>query len=451
MAGDSVSSLLPLAGLASASFGLLPGVPQAAMFDLLPVRSDDLAYPLPAWQRAMLTPERGLHGDVSLSEVLRAGSEAVHGGVLGRLTTARAAELLQQPLLQANLYAFGRFAWSSTADAANVTEEWSRQTWGDDARVHAVATNILMRSAAAYTSNSSPFGLPSLADAEGDPDPARAAEAHGTGGKPLADALGIGTDRTEHGTDEIAAYPDSFAAKLAAAETCPEEWVLAVHRLPYANPMSGGKTPAQAFYDAHFAGAAQAANAMDAWESTRSLVDESRYATVHAALEEAAHQAEIWRETTTEWLQRVSGVRDALGFVGSHPGRIHADAMELQGYTLQRSGQPEEHAAVLLCGAATCSARVSFPGAANVYRVEIGYLREGSADFQLRVNGVVRARWTGRTAPPADALHAQGAERYIANGIALKPGDTVEVDAVPHDGSRAPLQFVEITRDPRWN
>ena len=450
VASEAVSPLIPLAGLASASFGMLPGAAQTGEFDLLPVRSEDLAYPLTAWQRALRTPERGPHGEAPLSEVLRSSAESVHGGVIGRMEITRMAELMQQPLLQANLYAFGRFAWSPAADPAVITEEWSRQTWGDDARVHASMTHILLGSAAAYTGNSSPFGLASLAAPSGGPDPARAAQSHGDGA-PLADRGGLGTDRTAAGSNELSEYPDSFAALLADPARCPQEWLFAAHRVPYTARMQDGKTAAQAFYDAHFAGSAQPANAVDAWEGTRTLVDEARYARVHAALEEAAHQAEIWRESTTEWFENVSGVPDALGFVGRHPGRVLAAEMFGAGYRVPQAQAAGDVTAVL-CAQTECSSSTTFRGAANVYRIEVGYLRDvATSSFELRVNGVLKAQWTSRSAPPGELLRTSAAERFIANGIALKPDDTLEIHATVSGGDRAPLQFVEITRDPRWN
>ena len=451
VAGDAVSPLIPLAGLASANFGLLAGVPQAAEFVLLPLRSSDLAYPLPAWHRAMRTPERGAHGEITLSGVLRGSTEGHLGGVIGHLPFARAAELMQQPMLQANLYAFGGFAWNPMMDPGSITEEWSRQTWGNDARVHAIATRILLESGDGYTRNSSPFGLALLADASGGPDPFAAAQLHGAAGIPLADRRGFGTDRTSSGTGELANYPETFIAILSDSAKCPVEWRLAVHRLGYSEPLIDGKTAAQSFYDAHFAGAAQAANALDAWESTRLLVDESRYATVHAALEEAARQAEIWRESTTEWLQHVSGVRDALGFVGSHPGRVAATEMQAVGYAVPETA-PHDGLTALLCAPAECSSTTVFRGPANVYRIEVGYLRDVStSQFELRVNGVVRGRWESRSASPPTLLRTSAAERFVANGIALKAGDQIEVHATANASDRAPLQFVEITRDPRWN
>ena len=41
--------------------------------------------------------------------------------------------------------------------------------------------------------------------------------------------------------------------------------------------------------------------------------------------------------------------------------------------------------------------------------------------------------------------------RFTVNGIRLKPGDTVTLEAVPDGKDPAGVDFLEITRDPRWN
>ena len=454
VAGAAVSPLLPLAGLGSANFGLLPGRSQAAAFDVLPVRHDELAVPYGAWQSALQTPERGVHGDMPLRDVLRVDQDGARGGVLGRISPGRLNEMLAQPMLQANLYAFARLAWNPSLTPEAVTEEWARQTWGDDARVFAVAQRIVLRSADAFLKNSSPMGLQTLADEHGGAAPSRASRT--APGGPLADRRGIGTDRTASGTGEIARYPADFAARLQDTARCPEEWLLAVHHVPYRQPLPDGKTVVQSVYDAHFAGAAEAANALDAWESTRGIADGDRYAAVHAFLAGAARQAEIWRETTTEWLQRVSGVPDALGFVGRHTGREEAEAMRRSGYTPARTAEPDDASggALAVCGASECSAATEFKGPENVYRIEIGYFDEavGSSTFELRVNGKAQAQWPSAVPlsggiPPS----AASARRFVVNGVRLRPGDAVEVHGVAAGGAQAPLDFVEITRDPRWN
>lgn len=439
---------VPMMGLGSANFGLLPGISQQATFEVMPRRFDMLAYPAAAWAGALQTPERGMHGDTTLGALLAgAGDANLHGGVVGRLSADNASHMLQQPLLQASLYAFGRVAWSPMLKVEAVTDEWSRQTWGNDARAHTVATRILLASTAAAMNNSTPLGLPLLTTETGGPDPARTARLS-LSGIPLASTLSIGIDRAAGGTNEIARYPDEFARQLSTVAQCPEEWLLLLHRLPYRATLPSGKTVVQTFYDAHFAGAAAAGNAEDAWESTQGLVDESRYNTVHAFLARAATHAEIWRETTTEWMQRTSGVRDALGFVGSHTGRVEAEAMQLTGYSVQTIG-PESASGSkrIVCGVGECTAAMKFTGDENVYRVEVGYLDEHvGSSFELLVNGEVRARWQNSISPAAAE-----AERFIVNGVRLRTGDGLAVHAMAPGRAGAPLDFVEITRDPRWN
>lgn len=428
---------LPLSGLASPNFGLLPGTPQVAVFDVLARQAGTLAYPASAWAAALQTPERGTHGDTVLSALLAASGG--HGGVVGRLSAADAQQVLQQPLLPANLYAFGRLLWSPALPVEAVTDEWSRQTFGDDARVHGVATQILLGSTEAARNNSAPLGLPLLATGSGGPDPAGAAQLfHGE--TPLANASAAGVDRTGSGTDEVQAYPAPFAATLADPQRCPTPWLLLFHRLEYKARLRDGETLAQNFYNLHVSSAAQVANAADAWETTRGLLDEPRFNAVNNYLARAAVHAEIWRDTTNEWLQQTSGVPDTLGFVGNHAGRLAAQQMQLSGYTLNAAGNAA-------CTVEQCTAATIFRGTANVYRVEIGYLDQRLGDaFELRVNGEPRAHWDS----PASHAPAEP-ERFVVNGVRLEPGDTIAVHAKAAAKGSARLDFVEISRDPRWN
>ncbi|MGI4854487.1 MAG: alpha-glucuronidase family glycosyl hydrolase [Janthinobacterium lividum] len=428
---------LPLSGLASPNFGLLPGASQVAAFDVLARQAGTLAYPAGAWSAALQTPERGTHGDTLLSALLAATGG--HGGVVGRMSAADAQQMLKQPLLPANLYALGRLLWSPALPVAAVTDEWSRQTFGDDARVHGVATQILLGSTEAARNNSAPLGLPLLATGSGGPDPAGAARLF-HGDTPLANASAAGVDRTGSGTDEVQIYPAQFAAILADPQRCPTPWLLLFHRLAYKARLRDGETVAQNFYNLHISSASQGANAADAWEGTRGLVDEPRFNAVNTYLARAAVHDEIWRDTANEWLQQTSGVPDTLGFVGNHAGRLSAQQMQLAGYTLNGAGSAA-------CSVGQCMASTVFRGTANVYRVEIGYLDQRLGDaFELRVNGEPRAHWDS----PATQAPAEP-ERFVVNGVRLEPGDTVAVHATAAATGSAVLDFVEISRDPRWN
>ena len=133
--------------------------------------------------------------------------------------------------------------------------------------------------------------------------------------------------------------------------------------------------------------------------------------------------------------------------------------MEVAGYRVKKTAAVEDSSggAYLVCETAACNAKTTFRGEANVYRVEVGYFdtQAGVSKFELRVNGDVAAKWSaGDTLPPAvkdDAANGNTAARFTVNGVRLKAGDVVEVHGVPEHGERTLLDFVEITRDPRWN
>jgi alpha-glucuronidase len=438
LVNDAVPASLPLAGLASPSFGLLPSAPQMAGFRLFPMGERSVVFPAAVWASVLATPERGVRGDGTLTDAVARKSDAsTHGGVVASLTVTEAAAMLRQPLMQANLFGFGRVAWNPAEKPEDVADAWARQTFGDDARVFGVAKGIVVGSAEAMVHVSSPFGLDWLGE-EGRPDPVRASRRAGV----LADAQGIGVDRT----GELARYPAAFAAELADVTRCPERWLLAVHRVSPNQQMANGKSVVQAFYDVHFSGAAQMFNALDAWDGTRDLVDEARFAVVHKMLSSAARHGEVWRDTTTEWTERATGVTDEPRFVGNHPGRVEAESMTLTGFTVARVAAPEDASggAYVACRAVECLAETVFRGEANVYRIETGYFAAaGGGDLELRVNGAVQAHWAVEKEPgdPGAAV----AERFVVNGVRLKPGDRVAVVG------NAAVDFADVTRDPRWN
>jgi alpha-glucuronidase len=438
LANDAVPTSLPLAGLASSSFGLMPSAAQMAAFRLFPMGERSVVFPAAVWASVLATPERSVRSDGTLAEVVARKSDAgMHGGVVASLTVPELVAMMRQPLMQANLFGFGRVAWNSAEKPEDVADAWARQTFGDDARVFGVAKGIVVGSAEAMVHVSSPFGLDWLGE-EGRPDPSRASHRAGV----LADAQGIGVDRT----GELARYPAPFAAELADVSRCPERWLLAVHRVSPSQKMANGKSVVQAFYDVHFSGAAQMFNALDAWDGTKDLVDGERFAAVHEMLSSAARHGEVWRDTTTEWMERVTGVIDEPRFVGNHPGRVEAESMSLTGFAVARVEAAEDASggAYVACGAVSCSAETVFHGEANVYRIETGYFAAvNGGELELRVNGTIQAHWT--VEKEAGEPGAAVAERFVVNGVRLKPGDSVAVVG------NAAVDFAEVTRDPRWN
>lgn len=72
---------------------------------------------------------------------------------------------------------------------------------------------------------------------------------------------------------------------------------------------------------------------MPAWESLHGLIDDERCTETLKLFTFQASHAIVWRDVINDWFHRISGIDDAQGRVGHHPGRIEPEAMTASGYT----------------------------------------------------------------------------------------------------------------------
>ncbi len=394
------------------------------------------------------------------------------GGMVGVANVGMETNWLHHPMALANLYSFGRLAWDPSLTSEAVLDEWTRMTWSNDGRIYGPIEQMNLQSWHAYEQYTGPLGAGTLTDILGThfgPGP-ETADNNGWGQWIRANKTGIGMDRTvATGTGYIGQYPPGLAAQYESLSTCPDNLLLFMHHVPWTYKLrgddpddktaNGTKTVIQHIYDAHYAGAAATQSFLDQWESLKGLVDDERYAEVHALLVFQTHHAEVWRDAIDDWFARTSGVPDALGFVGHHAGREEAESLPGTGFHTVDVPSWETASAgkAAVCETAPCELHTTFHGALNPYRIEVGYFdrHPGAARYALLVNGTEVARGTGDDTLPPDRpdtrLNGHTATRFVADGIRLKPGDTVSLEATP-DGKDAPaVDFIEITRDPRWN
>ena len=179
----------------------------------------------------------------------------------------------------------------------------------------------------------------------------------------------IGMDRTAAtGTGYVDQYRAPVAKMYESLNTTPDELLLFFHHVPYTYELSSGKTVIQHIYDSHYAGAQLAAGFVNQWKTLKGQVDEERYEEVLRRLEFQAGHAIVWRDAVCNWFFQISGIADQLGRVGHYPGRIEAEAMQLQGY-VPIEVVPRETASggkAIECAppAQKCSATFTFDGAA---------------------------------------------------------------------------------------
>ncbi len=106
-------------------------------------------------------------------------------------------------LSQANLYSFGRLAWNPDLSAREISQEWTRLTFGPDRQVNATINEIQLRSWRTYENYTGPLGLQTLTDITGNHYgvSVEASERNGWGQWHNADTQGVGMDRSvESGT-----------------------------------------------------------------------------------------------------------------------------------------------------------------------------------------------------------------------------------------------------------
>jgi alpha-glucuronidase len=352
------------------------------------------------------------------------------------------ANWLHHPMAMANLYGFGKLAWNPDTPLPQIEDTWTRMTWGNDETVVSTVTSMLSSSWSVYEGYTGPNGIGTLTNILGyhfGPG-IESAERNGWGQWFRGEKDGIGMDRTAAGTGYIQQYPPELAAKYESLSTTPDDLLLFFHHVPYDYRLHSGKTLVQSIYDTHYASALAAANYVPQWMRLKGKVDDERYAQTLRLFEFQAGHAIVWRDAINTWFARMSGIPDTMGRVGHSPNRIEAEAMQAHGYQ-PVDGVPAETSSggkAMVCHeAAGCSLRTTIQKSQGTYNIAVQYFDtwRGISHYELRVNDKLIAQWIGDdTLPPAQfdpALNGQDSTRRTIHGIALKPGDILELRGVP--------------------
>ena len=228
-------------------------------------------------------------------------------------------------------------------------------------------------------------------------------------------------------------------------------WPFFLHHVPYTYKLHSGKTVIQHLYDAHYEGADAVEGYIRQWKSLKGHIDDRRYDEVLAQLTYQAGQAEVWRDAVNNWFLRASGIPDAQGRVGHHPGRFEAESMKLEGYTV-RDVTPWEAASggkAVSCPVAKCSAMLPYDGPAGWYNLNVRYFDQidGVSHFRLLVGQQVVDEWTAADRLPTRRIDSSSSARRIVSGIALRPGDEIRIEGMPDGGETAALDYIEIVPD----
>ena len=250
------------------------------------------------------------------------------------------------------------------------------------------------------------------------------------------------------GTGYTGQYRPFVAGLYESLESCPDELLLFLHHVPYTYQLHSGKTVIQHLYDAHYEGAETVENYVRQWKALKGRIDDRRYDAVLAQLQYQAGHAQVWRDAVNNWFLRASGIPDARGRVGHHPGRFEAESMKLEGYTVL-DVTPWEAASdgkAASCAVVKCSATLRYQGPPGWYTISVRYFdqNDGVSRFRLLVGDQLVDEWSADDRLPTRRIDASSSARRVVPGIALRPGDEVRIEGMRDGGETAALDYIEI-------
>lgn len=215
------------------------------------------------------------------------------------------------PFGQANWYGFGRLAWDPYLKAEIIAEEWIRCTYSNNISFVTPIKEMMLDSREAVVNYMMPLGLHHLFDT-----------GHHYGPGPWVDNLsrpewnpvyyhnaetqGIGFDRTFTGSNATSQYAPEVARMFENVDTCPEEFLLWFHHLPWDYKMKNGRQLWDEMAFKYQEGVQQVEQMIAVWEASKNYITITQYQEVHMLLNIQLEEAKWWRDASLLYFKTFS-------------------------------------------------------------------------------------------------------------------------------------------------
>ena len=265
-------------------------------------QSKHLTYLAPMWKEffGFVNPDRL----VGISGVANIGDDANWCG---------------HPFSQANWYAFGRLAWNPSLTAEEIAHEWLVQTYeNQDEKFTKPVEMMMMTSREACVNYMMPLGLHHIFkfDHHYGPEPDGFIASYPLEWCPVyyhkADAQGVGFDRSSKGTDAVGQYPEPYRSLYDNIATCPEEYLLWFHHVPWTYKMKSGSTLWQELCMKYNMGVAMVEVYRDFWHTSAKQYmkgHEQEWQHTDSLLNVQLENAKEWRNTCLKYFQAFSKMK----------------------------------------------------------------------------------------------------------------------------------------------
>lgn len=222
------------------------------------------------------------------------------------------------PMAQANWYAFGRLAWNPQLSSEEIIDEWMPMTLNYPENTPKEVTDglkkMMLDSREAVVDYMMPLGLHHLFAFGHHYGPEPWCDIKG--GRPdwmppyyhRADSAGLGFNRSSSGSNAVAQYPAQLAKKLDDINTCPEEFILWFHHVPWDFKMKSGATLWQELCNRYQSGVENVETMQRQWTAAKPYIDPELWNDVNERLMTQARDANWWREGCLLYFQQFSGM-----------------------------------------------------------------------------------------------------------------------------------------------
>lgn len=240
-------------------------------------------------------------------------------GISGVANNGDDANWCGHPFSQANWYAFGRLAWNPSLTAEEIAHEWLVQTYeNQNEKFTKPVEMMMMTSREACVNYMMPLGLHHIFkfDHHYGPEPDGFIASYPLEWCPVyyhkADAQGVGFDRSSKGTDAVGQYPEPYRSLYDNIETCPEEYLLWFHHVPWTYKMKSGSTLWQELCMKYNMGVAMVEVYRDFWHTSAKQYmkgHEQEWQHTDSLLNVQLENAKEWRNTCLKYFQTFSKMK----------------------------------------------------------------------------------------------------------------------------------------------
>ena len=240
---------------------------------------------------------------------------------------------------QANWYAFGRLAWNPQLTSKQIADEWLKQTFMDEKSnvkseeskgnerrfrkengsqqrrirqvpfkdVYASLLDMMLRSREACVDYMMPIGLHHIFkfDHHYGPQPDGFIASYPLEWCPVyyhqADKNGVGFDRTSRGSGATLQYPEPYRTQYDDLATCPEEYLLWFHHVPWNHKMKSGRTLIEEMEFRYQRGVNEVIDFIATWQQAKPYIDAQRWQEVNDRLTTQLVDAREWQQVCTKY------------------------------------------------------------------------------------------------------------------------------------------------------